>query len=131
MADGWTALHYAAMNGFANIVDLLVQSGADVNCTDKFHRNALHWACRFNNLRMMEKLLNHDIRHDYSDIEKQTPMDLSVRFQNKEAEEYLRDFVKQKRMKQMMKKEKKTSSVTKSSTVANVSTGGTKKNLLK
>jgi ankyrin repeat protein len=32
MADGWTALHYASMNGFARIVEYLVkEGGADVN----------------------------------------------------------------------------------------------------
>ena len=66
MIDGWTALLYSAMNGFAHIVELLVNlGGADINMIDKFHRNALHWACRFNNIKMMEKLLALNIKIDF------------------------------------------------------------------
>jgi ankyrin repeat protein len=35
---GWTALHVAAANGHAAIVDLLLQHGADVNAPDQCGR---------------------------------------------------------------------------------------------
>lgn len=57
MKDGWTALTYAAMNGFVVVVEQLLKMGAEVRNVDKFHRNALHWAARFNNVNMIEKLL--------------------------------------------------------------------------
>ncbi len=41
---GWTALHWAADNGFAEIVKLLLDSGADIKATDNTGRTALHWA---------------------------------------------------------------------------------------
>ena len=64
MADGWTALHYASMNGFARIVEYLVkEGGADVNVQDRLFRNALHWAARFNNTKMAEVLLKLGIRY--------------------------------------------------------------------
>ena len=37
MADGWTALMYASVNGFGLIVELLASKGADVNVRDKNH----------------------------------------------------------------------------------------------
>lgn len=60
MVDGWTPFLYAAVNGYPSIVDLL---GAplvldnsrrktdqvilsNVNVTDRFKRNALHWLIR-------------------------------------------------------------------------------------
>ena len=71
MLDGWTAVQYASMNGFANIVELLAVSGnADINIADRFHRNALHWACRFNNCRLIEVLLKLGIKWDITDIDK-------------------------------------------------------------
>ena len=70
MIDGWTALHYASMNGFANIVELLVKEGdAEVNLLDRFQRNALHWACRFNSQRLIEKLLELGCHYEMKDIE--------------------------------------------------------------
>ena len=70
MLDGWSAIHYAAMNGFANVVEILVSEGkADLNAIDRFLRTALHWACRFNNSTMVKKLVDMDIRCDNHDIE--------------------------------------------------------------
>ena len=70
MADGWAAIHYAAMNGFINIVEVLVKEGqCDLNQTDRFHRSCLHWACRFNNVRIIECLLKLNIAYNNEDIE--------------------------------------------------------------
>ena len=60
MADGWTPFLYAAVNGYPSIVDLLgapllLDSSrrkqdsvilSNVNATDRFKRNALHWLIR-------------------------------------------------------------------------------------
>ena len=32
-SDGWTSLHFAAVNGFVEIVDLLLAAGANINLT--------------------------------------------------------------------------------------------------
>jgi len=57
MKDGWSALTYGVLNGHLSIVSLLLKEGADVNKLDKFHRNPLHWACRFNNIKIADVLL--------------------------------------------------------------------------
>ena len=35
MKDGWNALMYASVNGFATITELLHKYGADINCADR------------------------------------------------------------------------------------------------
>ena len=98
MVDGWTALMYAAMNGYMHIVMLLVKDGgADINCTDKFHRSALHWACRFNNVKMIQKLLSLNINYNNTDIEGQSAKDLAHNFKNFEAENMMSEYVKKKK----------------------------------
>ena len=36
-----TALHYAAVGNHINVIDLLIDKGADKNCTDKVMFNVL------------------------------------------------------------------------------------------
>jgi ankyrin repeat protein len=57
MLDGWSAMLYAAMNGFCSIVEYLIKHGANIDNSDRLHRSALHWACRFNNIKMTLLLL--------------------------------------------------------------------------
>ncbi len=46
--DGATALHYAAMHGHREVVRLLVEKGADVNCTDsRFGATPTGWAIEY------------------------------------------------------------------------------------
>ena len=67
MHDGWTALAYASMNGFYHIVDRLIKAGADLNTKDRLRRNPLHWAARFNNVFMAQKLLEMGISYQEPD----------------------------------------------------------------
>lgn len=111
MVDGWCALHYATMNGFANIVELLVKEGeAEINILDRFQRNALHWACRFNSQRLIDKLLQLGIRYEMKDVEQQTPLDLCRLYNHHDAEYNLGEFIKEKKAeadrKQKLKKKK-------------------------
>lgn len=39
-----TALHYAALNGHANLVKLLLKNGANVNAVDRNNMTPLHYA---------------------------------------------------------------------------------------
>ena len=66
---------YASMNGFACVVDYLVKEcRADLNVVDRIGKNALHWAARFNNKKVVEKLLELKIEYDKVDDEGLTPM---------------------------------------------------------
>ena len=42
--DDWRPLHFASYEGYDDIVDLLLQHGADINASTIFNRNALHIA---------------------------------------------------------------------------------------
>jgi ankyrin repeat protein len=42
--DGRTALHCAAQTGQADVVQLLLEKGADINAVDQSCYTALHWA---------------------------------------------------------------------------------------
>jgi len=45
-SEGWTALHWAAWHGRAELCRALLQAGADVNAADKDLWRPLHWAAR-------------------------------------------------------------------------------------
>ena len=78
MADGWTAFHYAAANGFLNTAEYLAKVvKVNIFIVDRFKRSALHWAARFDNGRMVEFLLSLNLRHDGMDIEAKNPLDLA------------------------------------------------------
>jgi len=63
--DGWTCLTYAAINGFGPVLETLLRnSEIDVNLTDRFIRNPLHWACRFNNVKVAKILLIYGVKSD-------------------------------------------------------------------
>ena len=57
MIDGWTGLHYAALNGYTWTLEFLLERGANIDAIDKFKRNALHWATWFDNIEVVKKLL--------------------------------------------------------------------------
>ena len=77
MKDGWTALMYAAMNGFESVVSYLGLEGeANVNILDRHGRNALHWACRNNNNRVVEKLLTLKCEYNKQDMEENEPLQI-------------------------------------------------------
>ena len=42
--DGFTALHFAAAEGYKEIATLLIDAGADVNATNNFNNRPLHFA---------------------------------------------------------------------------------------
>jgi hypothetical protein len=44
-SNGWTALMTAAEFGCVELVELLLEQGAQVDLADDLGRTALHWAC--------------------------------------------------------------------------------------
>ena len=81
-SDGWTAFHYAAINGFTTLVEFLAKvPKVEVHAVDRFKRNACHWATRFNNERMVQKLIDLDLDILKHDIEGQNCKSLAQSYQ--------------------------------------------------
>ncbi|OWF50945.1 Ankyrin repeat protein [Mizuhopecten yessoensis] len=58
-ADGESPLHYATQDTvMAEVMEILLHAGADVNCLNKWTRTALHYVCYGGDLDKMELLLN-------------------------------------------------------------------------
>eukprot|EP00919_Chromeraceae_sp_WS-2016_P007747 GHVR01018221.1.p1 GENE.GHVR01018221.1~~GHVR01018221.1.p1 ORF type:complete len:154 (+),score=25.57 GHVR01018221.1:151-612(+) len=53
---GWTPLHWASCEGHFDVVELLVDSGADLNCTDKYGYTPLQLAFGKRHLLVAELL---------------------------------------------------------------------------
>jgi ankyrin repeat protein len=55
--DLWTGFMYACSNGFLNTIDFLaVAMQLPISTQDRFKRSALHWAARFNNFNVVQRL---------------------------------------------------------------------------
>ena len=105
--DGWTALQYAVINGFGTIAELLVtEGGADINCVDRLFRSPLHWACRFNSPKLVERLLKLGIRYSLTDIEGKQALDLAEIYKCVEAHEILETHISNKMAEAARKKKK-------------------------
>ena len=87
-------------------MDLLFrQGGADINTVDRLHRTCLHWACRFNNTKVIKKLLeDFKITYESTDMEMQTPLDIAVKYKNFAAEEMIRRHDKNRKLEAEKKK---------------------------
>ncbi|CAG0920099.1 unnamed protein product [Notodromas monacha] len=69
-----TALHYAAMQGNARIVAVLIDAGARVNVTDKHGSSPLHLACSTGRQNVIKVLLKAKARVSLKNDEKVTPL---------------------------------------------------------
>lgn len=48
-----------------------------MNATDKLRRNALHWACKFNQEEVAQVLLRLGINYEAKDFEENKPIDIA------------------------------------------------------
>ncbi|RLN45627.1 hypothetical protein BBJ29_001800 [Phytophthora kernoviae] len=69
-----TPLHWAAVSGALEAVDLLVEAGADPNFQDTRGRSPLHWAARLNRLEVVHSLLKAGGDPNLVDLEYMTPL---------------------------------------------------------
>lgn len=77
---------YAAVNGYLNTAEFLrKRCGANIAAADRFKRNALHWASRYNNVAVINCLLEMGMQKDEVDFEGQTAADLARNYVNIEA----------------------------------------------
>lgn len=69
-----TPLHWAAVNGAVDAVELLLESSADANAQDARGRTPLHWAARVNRLDIVRVLLAHGADPNIVDDSDMTPI---------------------------------------------------------
>ena len=84
--DGWTAFTYSTINGFMNTATYLAEKvKANVHTTDRFRRNVIHWAARFNNDEILSYLLTLNINYQALDCESMSPIELAKAFHSQET----------------------------------------------
>lgn len=76
--QGMTPLHFAAMFGHAEVIQVLIQAGADIQATDEDDgRSPLHYAARNNNAEAAKALIEGGADVDVEDNFGETPMELA------------------------------------------------------
>lgn len=73
----FTALHYAAKEGFVDLVKILIDEGADINATNKISQTALHFACFQNDENTARYLLSKGADPTIMDWKRNRPHDLA------------------------------------------------------
>jgi ankyrin repeat protein len=58
-SEGYTALHVAALEGHANLVQLLLEQGMDVDLENEYGQTSLHIAADFGEVEVAQLLLDH------------------------------------------------------------------------
>ncbi|XRB14766.1 hypothetical protein RI054_09g46060 [Pseudoscourfieldia marina] len=76
--DNKTALHMAAANGHASIVDVLVERGADVDVPNAEGSTALHWACVNGQAQVARKLVDAGASVAVLNKSSRTPLDEAI-----------------------------------------------------
>ena len=94
MADGWTPLFYAAVNGYVHTVEYLYSKGARLGVVDRFGRTPLHWVARYNNNVVTKSLLELGIDHQIKDLEGKTAVEVAKDSQNFEVSNTIINFEK-------------------------------------
>lgn len=60
---GNTALHLASANGHKEVVEFLLDAGADINLLNNSKNTPLHWACLLGRLEVVKLLIDwHNIK---------------------------------------------------------------------
>ncbi|XP_065826122.1 transient receptor potential cation channel subfamily A member 1-like isoform X2 [Oscarella lobularis] len=79
---GATALHHAASESALDVMDYLIQKGADLNDQDEQGETPLHWAITFEKPEAMELLLNRGAATDVKTTTWETALHTAVRMQS-------------------------------------------------
>uniref|UniRef100_A0A0D6R704 Uncharacterized protein n=1 Tax=Araucaria cunninghamii TaxID=56994 RepID=A0A0D6R704_ARACU len=72
--EGWTPLHSAVSSGKDNVVEVLLQAGADVSMANKGGRTALHYAASKGRLNIAQILISHGAKVNQKDKFGCTPL---------------------------------------------------------
>lgn len=77
-AEGLGAIHWAADRGYANVLEILLKNGADVNLIDKDSgQTALHYAVSCSHIECIKMLLNYSANPKIPDSDDLTCIDLA------------------------------------------------------
>jgi len=71
---GWQAIHYAALSGNAQAVQLCLDHSADANCRTDFGKTPLHHACQNGNGETVQLLLDYTVDITRTDEQNWTPI---------------------------------------------------------
>lgn len=67
--EGLAPIHWAADSGFSEVLEVLIDAGADVNLQDSEGQTALHYASSCGQTECIKSLLHHGARADITDNE--------------------------------------------------------------
>lgn len=74
---GNTLLHTAAIEGYREICELLLQKGASIDSKNKMNQTPLHIAAKRNDLKLVELLISCKANVNAQDLDKNTPLHFS------------------------------------------------------
>lgn len=75
----WSALFWAVGNGCKEIVNCLLQSGADVNLRDKKRNTVLHWSAVENKIDVMTSIVQSKCAMNYQNVNGDTAFHIACR----------------------------------------------------
>mmetsp|Transcript_12194 Transcript_12194/g.13326 ORF Transcript_12194/g.13326 Transcript_12194/m.13326 type:complete len:139 (-) Transcript_12194:24-440(-) len=76
--DGWTPVHYAALNNNVTLLKFFVEyCHANLSTQDKYLRTALHWAAYYGHKQIVEYLLTQGVNSSMEDENCKTPLNLA------------------------------------------------------
>ena len=88
-SEGWTALHFAANNGFFDMCVKLISMGCDVNAKTKQEKTPLHYAAQTGRVVIMSILVENGADPSALDMEERTPLHYAAENGHVEACEFL------------------------------------------
>ena len=80
--EGHTFVHWAALGGYTDLVDYLIQKGAPLNSHSKNDYGPLpiHWACVHGHIMTVEYFLDKGIHIDATDLNGCSPLIISAQY---------------------------------------------------
>ncbi|KAL6517555.1 hypothetical protein OROMI_033256 [Orobanche minor] len=78
--NGYYALHWAALNNFADIVQYIIDRGGDVDAKDNAGQTALHWAAARGSIAAADVLLQNGARVEAADSNSYRPVHVAAQY---------------------------------------------------
>ena len=88
--DGWTPLHWAAMEGHKKIAELLIANGADVNLKNMDGNTPLQYAAMAGQIGIAKLLLIKEADLNTKNINDKRPLDVAIKLNHPETAALLR-----------------------------------------